>query len=126
MKITKARLKEIIKEELTDQEVEDIMKRSYAQGEYGPGGVPHEPEPEVDYPNIEELLGRTIYNKVMDAFERRKELAKEKEEMMGGRGYKASDLRFAEALEDVLSGPEGRLRRGRSAHGQRAPRGPGE
>ena len=99
MKITKARLKEIIKEELTDQQLAARHSPMIAALSTVP-----EPEPEQpagDYPKMQALLGPELYGKVMAEFEKATSLAKANADHRDSRYY-GYDLRFADALEAVL------------------------
>ena len=99
MKITKARLKEIIKEELTDQQLAARHSPMIAALSMGKESEPEQPA--GDYPKMQALLGPELYGKVMLEFERAIGEAKGKANMRDSRYYEY-DRRFADALEAAL------------------------
>lgn len=99
MKITKARLKEIIEEELTAQQRAARHSPMIAALSMGKESEPEQPA--GDYPKMQALLGPELYGRVMAEFEKATSLAKANADQRDSRYY-GYDLRFADALEAVL------------------------
>ena len=100
MKITKARLKEIIKEELTDQQLAARHSPMIAALSMGKESEPEQPA--GDYPKMQALLGPELYGKVMAEFDKAVSLSKIDADHRGDRYY-GYDHRFADALEAALA-----------------------